>query len=94
MEEMKLNELIGNALKELELAKHYSEKKKYLVDEVTLEISVSSVKSVHGSFEFKIFNVGTDTKGSLENEKAHKITIKLKPRKTARPAIKGKKNSP
>lgn len=80
---MKLNQLIGNALKELELAKRYDEKKNYLVDEVTLEISVSSVKSVQGGFEFKIFNIGTETEGSLEKEKAHKITIKLKPKKTA-----------
>jgi len=79
---MKLNELIGNALKELELAKRYDEKKNYLVDEVTLEISVSSVKSVGGGFEFKIFNVGTDTEANLERENAHKITIKLKPKKT------------
>lgn len=79
---MKLNELIGNALKELELAKRYDEKRNYLVEEVTLEISVSSVKSVGGGFEFKIFNVGVDNDGKLEKENAHKITIKLKPKKT------------
>jgi len=94
MEEMKLNELIGNALKELELAKRYDEKRNYLVDEVTLEISVSSVKSVQGGFEFKIFNIGTDTEGSLEKEKAHKITIKLKPKKTTSTNKTGKKTSP
>jgi hypothetical protein len=94
MEEMKLNELIGNALKELELAKRYDEKRNYLVDEVTLEISVSSVKSVQGGFEFKIFNVGTDTEGSSGKEKAHKITIKLKPKKTAPSNATGKKTSP
>jgi hypothetical protein len=91
---MKLNQLIGNALKELELAKRYDAKKNYLVDEVTLKISVSSVKSVQGGFEFKIFNIGTDTEGSLEKEKAHKITIKLKPKKTAVSAKKVKKTSP
>ena len=94
MEEMKLNELIGNALKELELAKRYDEKRNYVVDEVILEISVSSVKSVQGGFEFKIFNVGTDTEGSLENEKAHKITIKLKPKKTMPTKTTVKKTSP
>lgn len=78
---MKLNELIGNALKELELAKRFDEKKNYLVDEVTLEISVSSVKSIEGGFEFKILNVGVETDGGLEKENAHKITIKLKPKK-------------
>ena len=91
---MKLNELIGNALKELELAKRFDEKKNYLVDEVTLEISVSSVKAVQGGFEFKIFNIGTGTEGSLENEKAHKITIKLKPRKTTNSVKTEKKTSP
>lgn len=79
---MKLNELIGNALKELELAKRYDEKKNYLVDEVSLEISVSSVKSVAGGFEFKIFNIGSNGKGLLEKENVHKIIIKLKPKKT------------
>lgn len=78
---MKLNELIGNALKELELAKRFDEKRNYLVEEVTLEIAVSSVKSVQGGFEFKIFNVGTDVGGNFGKENAHKITIKLKPKK-------------
>ena len=91
---MKLNELIGNALKELELAKRYDEKRNYLVDEVTLEISVSSVKSVQGGFEFKSFNVGTDAEGSLEKEKAHKITIKLKPKKKVPSNTTEKKTSP
>lgn len=82
MEEMKLNELIGNALKELELAKRYDEKRNYLVEEVILDISVSSVKSVQGGFEFKIFNIGSDIGGSFGKENAHKITIKLKPKNT------------
>ncbi len=90
---MKLNELIGNALKELELAKRYDEKKNYLVDEVTLEISVSSVKSIGGGFEFKIFNVGVDGEGKGESENAHKITIKLKPKKTPLPRPTEKKSS-
>ncbi|HUM51992.1 MAG TPA: hypothetical protein PK431_09260 [Chitinophagales bacterium] len=90
---MKLNELIGNALKELELAKRFDEKKNYLVDEVTLEISVSSVKSVEGGFEFKIFNVGVDADGSIEKENAHKITIKLKPKKTTTTNATEKKSS-
>lgn len=80
---MKLNELIGNALKELELAKRCDEKRNYLIDEVTLEISVSSVKSVHGGFEFKIFNIGGDAEGGSEKKNAHKITIKLKPKKNS-----------
>lgn len=79
---MKLNELIGNALHELELAKKYDAKRNYLVDEVVLEISVSSVKSVDGGFEFKIFNVGADTNGSFERENAHKINIRLKPKRS------------
>jgi hypothetical protein len=45
-------------------------------------ISVSSVKLVKSGFEFKIFNVGTETEGSLEKERAHKITLKLKPKKS------------
>jgi hypothetical protein len=81
MKEMKLNDLIGNALKELELAKKYEAKKNYLVEEVSLEISVSTVKSVEGGLEFKIFNIGSDTKGSSKKERAHKITIKLKPKR-------------
>ncbi len=82
MKEMKLNELIGNALKELELAKRYDEKRNYLVDDVTLEISVCSVNSVQGGFEFKIFNMGSEIEGESNKENAHKITIKLKPKKS------------
>lgn len=78
---MKLNELIGNALKELELAKRYDEKRNYLVDEVTLEISISAVNTVNDGFDFKIFNLGVDNNDSLQKENAHKITIKLKPKK-------------
>jgi len=77
---MKLHELIGNALKELETAKRYEEKRNYLIDEVTLEISVTSVKTVGGGFEFKVFNVGVDGDASGERENAHKITVKLKPK--------------
>lgn len=77
---MKLHELIGSSLKELEEAKKYEAKKKYLIEEVTLELSVSSIKSVDGSFEFKIFNIGSDLSNNLEKENAHKITIKLKPK--------------
>lgn len=90
---MKLNELIGNALKELESAKKYDEKRNYLVEEVTLEISVSSIKSVQSGFEFKIFNFGTDSTGNLEKENAHKIIVKLKPKKAAQPKYKVKKSS-
>lgn len=78
---MKLNDLIGNTLNELDKAKKYDSKRNYLVDEVILELSVSSVKSVDGSFEFKIFGVGSETNGQIENESAHKITLKLKPKK-------------
>ena len=85
---MKLNELIGNALKELELAKRYDEKKNYLIEEVTLEISVSSVNSVGGGFEFKIFNIGVEGEGKGEKENAHKITIKLKPKNIGSNEIK------
>jgi hypothetical protein len=55
-----------------------------LVDEVILELSISFVKSVDGSFEFKIFGIGTETTGQIENESAHKITLKLKPKKRVR----------
>lgn len=77
---MKLHELIGNSLKELEEAKKYDAKKNYLIDEVTLELSVNSIKSVNGGFEFKIFNIGSDLSSNIEKENAHKITIKLKPK--------------
>ena len=55
-----------------------------MVDEVILELSISFVKSVDGSFEFKIFGIGTETTGQIENESAHKITLKLKPKKRVR----------
>jgi hypothetical protein len=55
-----------------------------LVDEVILELSISFVKSVDGSFEFKFFGIGTETTGQIENESAHKITLKLKPKKRVR----------
>lgn len=79
-----LNNLIKNVLKELELAKGIDEKKNYLIDEVILEISVSSVSSDKGGFEFKILNIGADTSSILEKENAHKITIKLKPKNNTR----------
>ena len=77
---MKLHELIGNSLQELELAKQYNAKKRYLIDEVVLELSVTSIKSTNGGFEFKIFNIGTKAEAQLEKENTHKITIKLKPK--------------
>lgn len=79
---MKLHELIGNSLNELEQAKKYDAKKKYLVEEVVLELSVSAIESIDGSFDFKIFNIGTKTTNQQEKENAHKITIKLKPKNT------------
>jgi hypothetical protein len=83
---MKLHELIGSSLKELEQAKQYDEKKNYLIDEVTLELSISSVESTNGGFEFKIFNIGSDLASKLEKENAHKITIKLKPKNNRNPS--------
>ena len=78
---MKLNELIGNTLKELEEAKKHEAKKRYLIDEVELELSVQSVTTASGGVELQIFNVGPSANAGLERQNAHKITIKLKPKK-------------
>jgi len=78
---MKLNELIGNTLKELEEAKKHEAKKRYLIDEVELELSVQSVTTASGGVELQIFNVRPSANAGLERQNAHKITIKLKPKK-------------
>lgn len=76
---MKLNELISHALHELDIAKGDPRKANYLVDEVTLEIHVTSVEARNRGLEVKIFNVGGGGKNSNKEENAHKIIIKLKP---------------
>ena len=78
---MKLNELIGKALNELEEAKRHDTKKNYLVEEVILEIAVSTIENNRGGFDFKIFNIGATAEKSNAEDNAHKITIKLKPKK-------------
>ncbi len=77
---MRIKELVEATLKELDRVNQVEEKKKYLVDEVTLEISVSSIEKERGGLSFKILNVGADGNIENENEKAHKIIIKLKPK--------------
>lgn len=81
---MELNELIGNVLKELQKAKRHEEKKNYLVDEVTLEIAVSSIAKGKGGLDLTLWGAGVKLEGGGERENGHKIIIKLKPKSGAK----------
>ena len=83
---MELNELIGNVLKELEKAKRHEEKKNYLLDEVTLEIAVSSIANGKGGLDLTLWGGGVKLEGGGEHENGHKIIIKLKPKSVGKPS--------
>ena len=71
-----LSELIGKTLSELEKSKGYPGKDKYLIDEVIMEVSVSSISSERTGLDLKIFNYGEKEGG----KNIHKVIVKLKPR--------------
>ena len=78
---MELNEIIGTAIEEIKKSRErFGEKRNYLVDELTIELSVSSIKQGDGKIKFEIFNFSAEAGGNVQKENAHKITIKLKPR--------------
>lgn len=72
---MELHELIGNALTELQLAKHYENKRNYRIDELIIELNVSEFTSTEGRIGLTLINGGINQ--SLTN--VHKVTVKLKP---------------
>ena len=73
---MELNELIAKTLRELEKTrKRHPEKSKYLVEEINLEINISSIETTDGKLSLMIFNGGMT--GSTQQ--SHKISLKLKP---------------
>ena len=78
---MELNELIGKALDEIVKSREHANKKNYLVDEINLEILVSSIKSGEGGIKIQVLSVvDLGVNGNLQKENTHKINIKLKPK--------------
>jgi hypothetical protein len=69
---MELNQLIRNVLTELELSKKHEVKKKYLVNEVSLELNV--VNTTEG--RINVVGIG----GNIRSEKSNKMIVKLIPK--------------
>jgi hypothetical protein len=74
--ETTLENLIGTTLDELEKVKGNPNKQRYLIEEVVMELSVSSIETNRTGLNFKIINYGEKKEG----ENTHKITVKLKPK--------------
>ncbi|MFN8282792.1 MAG: trypco2 family protein [Chitinophagales bacterium] len=79
---MELKELIEYSLNQLTEVKKFEAKKNYLVEELVLELNVTTTVEGNGKIQFKIFSSGAELGGNTTNEKVHKITLKLKPKKT------------
>jgi hypothetical protein len=73
-----LSNLIGNVLEELEQTRqNYEDKRKYLVEDITLEINVKKITTGRAGVRIVIANLD----GEHGQENSHKITVKLKPKR-------------
>jgi len=78
---MELHELIGVAIEEIRKSREtFDEKRNYQVDELILELSLSTIKTIDGKLKLEVFNFGGEIGNSATGEKTHKITLKLKPK--------------
>lgn len=79
---VELSSVIGMALDQIAKVRDESVRKKdYLVDEVVVELYLRSTEGEEGRVKFQLFDFGLSGKANADRVSAHKVTIKLKPKK-------------
>jgi hypothetical protein len=90
--ETTLDNIIEKTLDQLEKVKGNPNKQRYLIEEVTMELFVSSIETSGGGLSINVFNTGGGINRERTGENTHKIIVKLKPKNSgSRTTRKGNK---